>query len=750
MLNQTVGFLQETGALAAADLLGTGPSGDLKSTQLVQTPFTERMEQALASLGPLSAPVTAQPHEPVEQIASGLEITSAIQGVTMPVHLGVQCAMQQWVESDPVRGFELDSESESVLEPVQLLNLDLNQIDFSNDLPIEEIDKMNPGIDAGSAGVSATAQVLLFLDQTSEKVGSESELNSKETRFEFSHPGAGSKEDLNALELQSQVFQNQAERDKSLIRSSELAIGMSQGFIQQESKPAQNSKVRIETGVLLQSARGSLPVVELEELSAVVDPSVAMDQVTSASNSSQVDVQLVAATRIGKDAEFASGVETNGASQSMEELEGRIELKQNSNAELNLSVITAITMADLTNISESTPAISPAISTFRGSLISPGVELTQSTDSTLTVVEAEMATEAPVQVEARKSTKRAPEFVDFKLAKSNQTIDPGFDLNSVQSPVPKADPQVLSSSVTVVSPSLVRVAYGPNPIAAKPTSEGVRRDHNLALGDGVVTAEPQEVIQTLLWLKQSKAFTDQLRDVPQSVPTVQSFNASRDLPLGEVQPIDFKATELQFNTVQVNTLQTSSVQSSAIPLSQPFASVGATSALTDAKQDLIEQVKHALKIIEMRLPGQVEVGFTLGDGERVSLQIQTQGNRMDVALEGLQQTIADSLIESSTHMSKLLETMGYQVQSLKINGEAVPPAGSNPQQPGSNSGGMAQQQGQEHSQNGHSHSAGGQQSGQHPSQHSGRQSESRVDASPVSDLTPAVKEANSGFVSMYV
>jgi hypothetical protein len=169
----------------------------------------------------------------------------------------------------------------------------------------------------------------------------------------------------------------------------------------------------------------------------------------------------------------------------------------------------------------------------------------------------------------------------------------------------------------------------------------------------------------LQWIRQSKAFNTQLQQVQSSDGTNVELLQMPAL----ADPIPTQHTTLELN----------GPLEGAEPLGQSFSIAGgagrssegsATSSNTTPSQQLMDTVKEALKTIETRLPGRLELGLNLKDGDRVSLQISTQGNRMDVALEGLSQSMLDSLAESSGQLSRMLESVGYQVSSLKLNGDS--------------------------------------------------------------------------------
>lgn len=169
----------------------------------------------------------------------------------------------------------------------------------------------------------------------------------------------------------------------------------------------------------------------------------------------------------------------------------------------------------------------------------------------------------------------------------------------------------------------------------------------------------------LQWIRQSKAFNTQLQQVQSSDGTNVELLQMPAL----ADPIPTQHTTLELN----------GPLEGAEPLGQSFSIAGgagrssegsATSSNTMPSQQLMDTVKEALKTIETRLPGRLELGLNLKDGDRVSLQISTQGNRMDVALEGLSQSMLDSLAESSGQLSRMLESVGYQVSSLKLNGDS--------------------------------------------------------------------------------
>jgi hypothetical protein len=345
-------------------------------------------------------------------------------------------------------------------------------------------------------------------------------------------------------------------------------------------------------------------------------------------------------------------------------------------------------------------------------------------------------------------TPESPNKADPKLAPVERVAT-----SVLESPVVEA-PKPLEQSVKSVLPKQPRLMVGQRDVSAdgalsdlqstggstRPATSHTQLPKIVFDQAQVQTDAEVPAMGALQWIRQSKAFTSQLQ---QAAP-IDNSNNSRLSPLTLTEPI---STQASVADVWVDSgaglPSTESFGQSFTGASSASRFEGSTPPNAGPSQHLMDTVKEALKTIETRLPGRVEVGFNLKDGDRVSMQITTQGNMMEVAMEGLSQSMLDSLSESGGQLSKMLETVGYQVSSLKLNGESFLSSNSGSQQNGAEAGGQAFQSNEK---------GGGQASGGNSGQgrHASGALKDGDSQGVVQQVEPTEQGPNAGLVSVYV
>ncbi|HEX4879766.1 MAG TPA: hypothetical protein VFV39_07980 [Limnobacter sp.] len=173
-------------------------------------------------------------------------------------------------------------------------------------------------------------------------------------------------------------------------------------------------------------------------------------------------------------------------------------------------------------------------------------------------------------------------------------------------------------------------------------------------------ADPAPGQQALNWLRDSQAFSARLRAVaPVAIeaPAPAEPNAAPSSTAPIMSP----------NAAVSSSMPTQWV-ASPVQLALPMTLQGSPGR----QEGLQAVVNEALKAIEMRLPGRVELSVTLKDGQRLDLVVQAQQQRMEIDITGgSAQWSSDLWLDGAEGLSKTLDTLGYQLQTLRLNGETV-------------------------------------------------------------------------------
>ncbi|HEX4916605.1 MAG TPA: hypothetical protein VFV43_01775 [Limnobacter sp.] len=187
----------------------------------------------------------------------------------------------------------------------------------------------------------------------------------------------------------------------------------------------------------------------------------------------------------------------------------------------------------------------------------------------------------------------------------------------------------------------------------------------LAVKKSLDTSPGQQAID---WLQDSQFFSDRLRNSSGTpTPVSQSVTAHKDQPLLVAQPplVASPAVQVSESPYMV-VLPVQNLP--GVPRMQT-AELGLTSTRADGLQAVVNE---ALKTIEMRLPGRVELSMLLKDGQRLELVVQAQQQKMDIEISGsTAQMMSDFWVEGGDTLTKTLDTLGYQLQTLRVNGETV-------------------------------------------------------------------------------
>ncbi|HEY1057432.1 MAG TPA: hypothetical protein VGE55_01740 [Limnobacter sp.] len=210
-----------------------------------------------------------------------------------------------------------------------------------------------------------------------------------------------------------------------------------------------------------------------------------------------------------------------------------------------------------------------------------------------------------------------------------------------------------------------------------------------------VSAEPVSA-STLEWMKQSERFSRQLSANPAQPDQDHSVLAADDAVAVPTSPVGVVTAD--------------PAVSGPVESVQPGVSVprGVTSMSTvppvalprgaGRAEELITVVNDALKSIEMRLPGRVEVTLHLRDGARLDLLVMAENRTMRLEMNTDRVGLGAGLGDGAQQLGRTLENMGYQLQHLKFNGDILvnsPSSGSDAGTPGQ---GQSASQGQTQSQ----------------------------------------------------
>ncbi|HEX4844310.1 MAG TPA: hypothetical protein VFV57_11610 [Limnobacter sp.] len=165
------------------------------------------------------------------------------------------------------------------------------------------------------------------------------------------------------------------------------------------------------------------------------------------------------------------------------------------------------------------------------------------------------------------------------------------------------------------------------------------------------------------WLQDSQFFSDRLRTStsisPSTTTSAATLNAQARVVSAE-QSSPTITSQPQPALPVVNLPVATPVQ-----MSQPLS-------ISTRAEGLQAVVNEALKTIEMRLPGRVELSMLLKDGQKLELVVHAQQQKMDIEISGsAAQMMSDVWSDGSDTLTKTLDTLGYQLQSLRVNGETV-------------------------------------------------------------------------------
>ncbi|MDX1668943.1 MAG: hypothetical protein R3194_05970 [Limnobacter sp.] len=238
----------------------------------------------------------------------------------------------------------------------------------------------------------------------------------------------------------------------------------------------------------------------------------------------------------------------------------------------------------------------------------------------------------------------------------------------------KADPKTLLSRLEGLQPSL-RTQESIDELTSRPLSDLAKSQEltKNSLPEGQTNGVLSQAIALAATAPKTVAGTTH------SKPTTMAKPASPDLFKGAQDALRLIETSRQF-AQQFNQTRPESdeqTESAALAVGQTAASspaaptwgaqLGAHS--TGSPRDLMQAVQTALKTMETRLPGKVDVSLKMPEGNDLKMQVQATRGQMVIDFQGLGQNLTHAMNEQSSQLQKTLETMGYQLQTVRINGE---------------------------------------------------------------------------------
>lgn len=235
---------------------------------------------------------------------------------------------------------------------------------------------------------------------------------------------------------------------------------------------------------------------------------------------------------------------------------------------------------------------------------------------------------------------------------------------------------VMNSLAANASASSVQPFFS-TPLSAPESASGAMR---LLLQAQPVQAVTVSAGEALEWMKQSEAFTKQLRmsgvineavaepevDLASSIPKSTTGNVGSTTANEVLLPVQESSSSVN-GSVSLQPLVPAAVavhQTGAVQHSPVF--------MGPNQQHSVDAVKVALKNMAMRLPGQFEVSMNLSDGRQVNLNVManTRVMELDVRVSAAAQ-VKEPWVDQLPGLQKVVEQLGFQLTTLRVNGETV-------------------------------------------------------------------------------